>query len=293
MADLSFDEAVDFLSQKVRLPSETWTDLKQAAHARAFVVAGATKDALIADLHAAVTRAATEGRTKADFLRDFDSIVAKHGWKHRGGRAWRAGVIYSTNMRMAFQAGKWAQIRSLAQTLEKQGRTVYLRYSAILDSHTRPQHRDWHGLILPWDHPFWQTHYPPNDWGCRCTVEVLTDLDLAREGLKPTPPDQVPQVRMEDRPVDTPFGQETWQAPAGVGTGFSYNVGEAWLAGAVPRPLQHPLPPPAVPAVPHNLPPLTPHQVDPARILADNLTDLEYVDAFLAARGSGRCRSGT
>ena len=37
-------------------------------------------------------------------------------------------------------------------------------YDAVNDSRTRrPQHLEWDGLILPIDHPFWQTHGSPNE----------------------------------------------------------------------------------------------------------------------------------
>lgn len=187
---------------------------------------------------------------------------------------------------MAHQAGKWAQIRNLAGSLAEKGRKVYLRYSAILDGRTRPEHREWHGLILPWDHAFWRTHYPPNGWHCRCTVEVLTDRDLARRGMKPTAEADVPTIVEESRFVDTPLGPETLRVPKGIDIGFGYNVGESWLAGTVPPALQHPLPPFGTPAPPHNLPPLPPRPVDPARILPDDLPEADYVAAFLAEFGA-------
>ncbi|HSV29510.1 MAG TPA: PBECR2 nuclease fold domain-containing protein [Candidatus Omnitrophota bacterium] len=287
---LQFDEAIDFIGGKARLPSVGWTDLKESAHARAFVVAGATKDALVADFHQAVTRAVAEGRTKADFLRDFDAIVARNGWSYKGGRGWRSGVIYTTNMRMSYQAGKWAKVRALAEQLAKQGRVVYLRYSAILDGGTRPLHREWgtaggRGIILPWDHPWWDKHYPPNDWGCRCTVEILTDDDLADMGLDPTPEGELPS-RMEDREVETRFGAEIWPTPEGVGTGFGYNVGKAWLQGAVPPQLHQPMPAPGGDRQGHGLPPLSPHRFDASRLLPKGLSDGDYVSRFLAEFGA-------
>lgn len=290
---LPFAEANDYLAGKARLPSSSWTDLKEGAHARSFVVAGATKDALLADFHQAVTRAVAEGRTKADFLRDFDAIVARHGWSHKGGRAWRAGVIYNTNMRMAFSAGRWSQVRSTAARLAARGETVYLRYSAVLDGATRPLHREWGtaggtGIILPWDHPFWDTHFPPNDWGCRCTVEILTVDDLDRLGLSVTQDKEIPDTTMQDRPVNTTLGPEVWQAPEGVGTGFAYNPGKAWLGGAVPAPLRVPMPPPGGAAPPHPLPPLPPHPFDASRLLPQGLADVDYVDRFLAEFGATR-----
>ena len=38
--DRGFLPAIEFFRQKVNLPTQTWRDLWQAAHARAFVVAG-------------------------------------------------------------------------------------------------------------------------------------------------------------------------------------------------------------------------------------------------------------
>lgn len=75
-----------------------------------------------------------------------------------------------------------------AQVAEKfQGylaeKSVYpnLKYRAINDERTREKHRVWDGLVLPVEHPFWQKHLPPNDWGCRCYVEQTAEP--ASEGI--------------------------------------------------------------------------------------------------------------
>ena len=52
------------------------------------------------------------------------------------------------------------------------------------DERVRDQHRDWHGKILPIDHPFWKVNFPPNDWGCRCDVE--------RTNEEPSPEAEIP-----------------------------------------------------------------------------------------------------
>lgn len=219
-----FREAIDFYRQKVDLPTRAWTDLWEGMHARAFVVAGAVKADLVADFHDAVNRAIAEGRTLADFRKDFDRIVASHGWSYNGSRGWRSAVIYNTNLRMAHASGRWAQIQ---RTKEKR---PYLRYVAVMDGRTRPEHRAWHGTVLPVDDPFWRTHYPPNGWNCRCTVQTLSERDIARYGYEPG---EAPPVEMESRQVNTPAGPTTVTAPRGVDTGFGYNVGEAaWGRGA-------------------------------------------------------------
>lgn len=75
-----FQEQIDFLRQKLRLPTERWDDIQRSAHDRAFIVAGAAKADLLADLHQSVIRAVTEGKGADAYQRDFKSIVAKHGW---------------------------------------------------------------------------------------------------------------------------------------------------------------------------------------------------------------------
>ncbi len=222
---LPFQEAIDYLQSKVRLPTQAWTDLWQGMHARAFVVAGAVKAELIADFHAAVVRAIAEGRTLADFRKDFERIVAAHGWSYRGSPGWRSAVIYNTNMRMAHASGRWAQVQRL------KGERPYLRYSAVLDSRTRPLHREWHGTILPVDHAWWRTHFPPNGWYCRCTAVSVSESDLKRRGWKvaAAAPDAAPVPHQ----VNTPQGPVTIQVPEGIDPGFAYNAGEAaWGRGA-------------------------------------------------------------
>lgn len=219
-----FVEAIDFMRNKVRLPTRAWTDLWQDQHSRAFVVAGAMKDALVADFHEAVTKAIAEGRTLADFRKDFDRIVAKHGWSYKGGRGWRSAVIYNTNMRMAHAAGRWAQIQRL------KAQRPYIRYVTMADERVRKSHKALHDIVLPVDHPFWLTFFPPNDWGCRCSVMSLSEADLKRLGLKVTPDSKLPKGVDKHR-INTPDGPVEIETPEGIAPGFAYNPG----AGAFGR----------------------------------------------------------
>ncbi|WP_374653111.1 PBECR2 nuclease fold domain-containing protein [Dongia sp.] len=219
VGSVPFPEAIRYFRDKVRLPTATWTDLWQGEHARAFVVAGAMKDDLLRDFQTAIQKAIETGGTLADFRQDFDRIVATHGWSYKGGRNWRTRVIFHTNLRMAYAAGKWEQ----AQRLKAD--RPFLRYVAVDDGRTREQHRAWHNTILPVDDPFWETHYPPNGWNCRCTTQSLSQRDLDRFGL--TPSDGAPPVTLVDRDVNFPEGPRTVQVPDGIDPGFGYNPGQA------------------------------------------------------------------
>ena len=114
-------EAIEFQRDKLALPTRDFTDVWEGQHARAFVVAGAQNEALLADFQEAVRRNIEEGRTLEQFRADFDKIVAEHGWSYKGKRGWRTRVIFNTNLRTAYAAGRWKQIQRV------KGRRPYLR----------------------------------------------------------------------------------------------------------------------------------------------------------------------
>ena len=214
-----FREAIAFLRRKLRLPTRAWTDVFGAQHAQAFVVAGATRDALLADFQAALLRAMEEGRPFRDFLADFDDIVARHGWSYRGGRVWRARTIFQSNLRSAHAAGRWRQILRTAV------RRPYLRYVQVQRESKRLSHEPWHGLILRFDDPWWQTHFPPNGWYCLCSVLQLSERDLRRRGWRVTEP--APAVQLRSVTLNTPDGPAVISVPEGIDAGWGHNPGLA------------------------------------------------------------------
>lgn len=192
---LPFAEAIAFLRDKLDIPAERWTDLWRSAHDRGFMVAGATKADLIADLHAAVLKAREQGTTLAQFRKDFEALVARHGWTGwtgedtPAGRAWRTRTIYETNLRASYQAGRYAQMTDPA-VLKWRPFWRYKHSDSVRVP--RPHHLAWNGLVLRAGDPWWRTHYPPNGWGCKCRAFALSQEDLkklGKDGPDPTPDD--------------------------------------------------------------------------------------------------------
>ena len=99
----------------------------------------------------------------------------------------------------------------------------YLRYVATLDDRTRPDHRAWHGTVLPVDHPFWQTHYPPNGWRCRYTVIQFSERQLRARGYEVSegPPSGSGRTREW---VNTRTG-EVQNVQIGIDPGWNHNTG--------------------------------------------------------------------
>jgi uncharacterized protein with gpF-like domain len=58
-----------------------------------------------------------------------------------------------------------------------------LKYVTVGDERVRELHKKWHNLVLPINHKFWDSHYPPNDWGCRCDV-IQTDEPINTKELE-------------------------------------------------------------------------------------------------------------
>ncbi|MBR2978588.1 MAG: hypothetical protein IKC51_01490 [Myxococcaceae bacterium] len=235
-ARLPFQEAIEFLRRKTSIPTERWTDIWQAQHAAAFVVAGAVKDALLADLRQSVQSALDNGETLEDFRKSFDEAVAKHGWAHTGGRNWRSRVIFETNLRTAYAAGRYEQLKAVEKS------RPFWRYAHGGSKKPRPEHLAWDGLILRADDPWWQTHYPPNGWGCSCKVFAVGERELRKRGIDPEKLTDGKCVRIGADGKGTlgaiPFKGETYEwtskdgtrretLPRGVQPGWAYNVGKA------------------------------------------------------------------
>ena len=170
-----------------QIPTERWTDLMHNAHDRAFVVAGAMEGDLLADLASAVEDAITEGKSIDAFRDEFDDVVEQHGWDYRGERRWRTRVIYQTNMSTSYASGRLAQLKD-PELLEVAPYWMY-RHGGSADP--RPHHLSWDGIVRRHDDPWWQTHYPPNGWGCSCYVIAVSRAQAERMGgrFEEPPPD--------------------------------------------------------------------------------------------------------
>lgn len=289
MADLSATFRRPFPAQiaafRARLenlvPTARWDDLWHDQHDTAFVVAGAMKADLLADLGQAVDKAIAEGTGIEAFRREFRAIVEARGWHGwtgegtKGGEAWRTRVIYKTNMRTSYAAGRMAQL------IEGGFAWWIYRHGASLEP--RQQHLSWDGLVLPPDHPFWLTHAPPNGWGCSCYVlGARTRAGAAAMGGKPG------KVLPEGWDgVDARTG-----APPGIDKGWAYAPGATQIARIreQARAKLPGLPPPVAAGLRGAID--APRQWVPARTLADAAAQLVASGAAEAADLRGMRLSG-
>ncbi len=209
-----FAEQIAFFRRKLNLPSETWRDIERAAHDRAFMVAGAMKADLLVDLRKAVEQS-LQGSSIGEFRKQFAAAVAKHGWTDwagegtAAGEAWRTRVIYQTNMATSYAAGRRAQLLD-PDLLSRRPYWRYVHADGVV--HPRPMHKQWGDmrLTLRYDDPFWNTHFPPNGWGCKCRVVAVAKPG---QGDATAPPAGWNQVN------------PATGAPDGIDEGFDYAPG--------------------------------------------------------------------
>ncbi len=227
------EEAIAYFKAKgfALSPTFDWRDLWQQEHAAQFTVAKSAGFDILADVYAAVLAALQNGTTFTDFKRTLIPTLQDKGWWGRApapdpenpgtaptsqlGSPRRLKTIFDVNLRMSYAAGKWAQAERTRTT------HPYLEYDAVLDDHTRPEHRAWSGTVVHIDDPWLDTHTPPCAWGCRCTLRQLSAADLEEEGKSvssPAPPKTVAYTNARTG--------EVTEVPEGIDPGFGYNPGK-------------------------------------------------------------------
>ena len=168
-----------------------WWDTWQDAHAKSFTVAKAARLDVLTSVRSRLDDALRRGLTETEFVRNMEPELKRLGWWGRQvvvdadggaevvklGSPHRLKTIYRTNMRTAYAHGHYH--RHLANVESR----PYWKYVAVRDEHTRPEHAALDGAVFRWDDPFWDTHYPPNGFNCRCRVVALTAEEVKAEGL--------------------------------------------------------------------------------------------------------------
>ena len=221
-------EALDYFRGKGFQPSFSWLDVWREEHAWAFSVAKAAEQDLLVDLRGAVDRALAEGRTFREFSRDLTPILEEQGWWGRQkvrdpktgedvvaelGSPRRLKIIYDANLRTARAAGQWDRAQRTQDT------HPYVLYELGPSENHRTEHVAWAGTILSVKDPWWRTHWPPNGWGCKCRVRLISRREAERLGGVTARP---AALAVEWRNKRT---GKVHRVPRGIDPGWDYNPG--------------------------------------------------------------------
>lgn len=86
--------------------------------------------------------------------------------------------VVRTQTAISFQAGKWNAENKDPDILEI---LWGYRYTTIGDDRVRQSHELLDGITLPRTDSFWETHYPPNGYSCRCQAVAIFDPDTVEQ----------------------------------------------------------------------------------------------------------------
>lgn len=193
------EEAIAYFKGKGFAFSWNWYEVWEEAHAKAFTVAKAMKLDILQDIRSALDKALADGTTLDTFKKELQPILERKGWWGKEedgpqlGSAYRLETIFRTNIQSAYSAGRYKT------QIENADDRPYWRYVAVMDSRTRPAHSALNGKTFRFDDPFWNTHYPPLGFRCRCRVreydrQEIKDRNITVESGKGN-------MVWEDRPL--------------------------------------------------------------------------------------------
>ena len=236
MADDPFatapQEVIRYFREKRLLETFDWRDIPSQEHAFSFTVAKSMEHDILEDIRAAALDAVVNRTPYDQFAARLTPTLQAKGWWGRRiqtdprdgvpkvvqlGSPRRLRTIYWANTPTAHAAGEWERTERNKRFLP------FLLYTLSRAERRRPEHEGWVGIILPVDDPWWDTHYPPNGWGCQCGVRQISEREARRLGW--TDGMEGPQVIM--RPWRNKRSGETVMVPLGIDPGWATNPGKA------------------------------------------------------------------
>ena len=177
------EAAADYIRGKAVADPTHFGNLPPQLKQRAFTVAGIEQlDALqrIRDAVAKLPEGASWDEAKKEIAAEISPFV---GGDDKAAKA-RADFMLRTHGFQAYAVARHQQQMSVAQDFP------YWKYETVGDARVRPGHAALDGKVLRADDPWWKTHYPPWDWGCRCIVIAIDEEDAEEIGI--TEPEDMP-----------------------------------------------------------------------------------------------------
>jgi SPP1 gp7 family putative phage head morphogenesis protein len=186
------EEAIAWFRKRVPITKEDWFELTQLLQERSFTLAGIAQLDFIAEIQEAIERSLRKGESLEQFKRKVTAKLTRE-WgtanEPHEGIPTRIETIFRNASQRAYQAGRREQLQE-GDTLQDR---PYLKFEPILDTRTTVDIcRPLSGVVLPADHPFWRSHWPPLHHRCRSAVRSLTEKQAKRAGISTKAPTTKP-----------------------------------------------------------------------------------------------------
>lgn len=208
---LTFDAAQNWLTSRVNVPTGMSAaqlamapDFPAQVRMHAFFSAKVAQVDVLDELRQEIDRYMAGGTNMAGARERLKNFLARQGVAHPDDVAeaeeppagvspddWKArkqitnlastrrlNLILEQNANMAHAIGQ----REVSMQPAVQQRWPYYRYIAVQDGNARDSHAALHNMVLRKDDPFWATHTPPWEFGCRCQLEDCDAEEAAQYG---------------------------------------------------------------------------------------------------------------
>lgn len=235
-------EVTSYFEDKGLKPAFSWLDVWGEEHAHAFTVAKATELDVLKAFRDTIAKAEREGKGFENWKPMIREELTRLGWwgprlvsdpsgadpdkKVDFSKSRRLEIIFRSNVSSSRAAGQWQRAQRTKRALP------YLLYLRTTSGDPRQEHLAWVGIIRPVDDPFWDTHFPPNGWLCKCHVRQISAREAERLlGRDPQDggifytseiPDLGPPRQFKNRRTG-----EITEVPAGIDPGWQTNPGKA------------------------------------------------------------------
>lgn len=174
------EEAAGYIEQKDPVGRKLFDALRPELKARAFVVTGVEDLNVVREIRDAIAGIPRGGDWEEAKKTVEEKLGAYYGEEQS---TIRATILLRYHVFQAYGAAHYRQMKADGDVY------THWQYRATGDGKVRESHAALDGLVLPQDHAFWQDHFPPWEYNCRCQVVPLL-------------PEEVEDIRAEDEGRD-------------------------------------------------------------------------------------------
>jgi SPP1 gp7 family putative phage head morphogenesis protein len=170
------EEAAKHFAAKAAVTDEQFRRLSVQAQQRAFTIAKVHKARVIQRARDVVHKAIREGTEYRKVREALLAIFEEEDLPRPALNHLR--LVVTQNTQQAYNDARRDVLESVTDTFP------YWQYLTVGDSHVRPTHAALDQLVFRADDPFWNSHYPPWEFGCRCTVRAMLAAEVQRKGIE-------------------------------------------------------------------------------------------------------------
>lgn len=191
---LPFEEAIAYFRSKISIPAASYKKMVEGYHDFAFSITGLTKGALLDDARWLVDKAISDGTSFDVFVKQWDRLIGRQGWEPKGDKNRRLYLIYDTNVRSAYGAGRGRQMADPDVAAKR----PYILWRHRDSPNPRVNHQQLDGKAIALSDPFWQKVGFQAGWGCRCSGYSVSKEYCDRNGIeilsKPPDPETIAEL---------------------------------------------------------------------------------------------------